>query len=147
MQNNNDNNDFNSISSYEVVYDRYGKKHKIFSVRFKDVQTVTKFTEKYNSDCYSIYLLAPVMDEDGNVEERNGETNYDNGFYDDLMEIIELALDGRETREQINEWLDMAVAKKIVETFLGISSFKKKATAIKELIGEMSSQALFKTQA
>ena len=33
--------DTNTISMYETVVDRYNKKHKVFSVRFKDMQIVT----------------------------------------------------------------------------------------------------------
>lgn len=117
----------NTISLYEVIKDRNNKKHKIYSVRFKDLQTVISFTEKYSPDYFGSYLLAPVVDEDGNVvRDKDGNIDYNNGFYDDLLEVIELALDGKESREQIDEWLDMAIAKEIVLTFLGLSQFKKK---------------------
>ena len=117
----------NTISMYEVIKDRNNKKHKIFSVRFKDLQTVVSFTEKYSPDYFGSYALAPVVDEDGEiVKDANGNIDYNNGFVDDLMEIVELALDGKETREQIDEWLDLKLAREIVLTFLGLSQFKKK---------------------
>lgn len=140
--------DDNVLSTYEVVADRYGKKHKVFSVRFKDVKTVTKFTESYSPELFPAYLLAPVLDEDGKPElDKDGHIVYDNGFYDDLMEVIELALDGRETREQIDEWLDMATAQEVVEKFLGLSQFKKKLNQAAMLNGAISSQASSATQA
>ena len=140
--------DSNVLSTYEVVVDRYGKKHKVFSVRFKDVKTVTKFTESYSFDMFPAYLLAPVLDEDGKPEvDKDGHIVYDNGFYDDLMEVIELALDGRETREQIDEWLDMATAQEIVDKFLGLSQFKKKLNQVAMLNGAISSQVSSATQA
>lgn len=143
-----ENSDFNSLSLYKTVQDRYGKKHKVFSVRFKDVQTITLFTSKYSIEYFPIYLLSPVLDDDGNLEkDKEGNYNYNNGFYDDLLEIIELALDGRETKKEISEWLDMNLAKEIVAEFLGMSQFKKKITGIEELIGEISSQVSSKTQA
>lgn len=117
----------NTISMYETVIDRNNKKHKVFSVRFKDLQIVTSFTEKYNPDFLTMYLLAPVS-EDGEVaRDKDGNIDYNNGFKDDLLEIIECALDYRESREQIEEWLDMAIAKEIINTFLGMSQFKKKS--------------------
>lgn len=117
----------NTIALYETVTDRHNKKHKVFSVRFKDLQTVTSFTEKYNPDCFGEYMLAPVIDDDGNVEiDSEGNINYDNGFHDDLMEIVLLALDNRETREQVEEWLDLVLAREIIMKFLGLSQFKKK---------------------
>lgn len=140
--------DENVLSTYEVVVDRYGKKHKVYSVRFKDVKTVTKFTENYSPDLFVTYLLAPVLDDDGKPEtDKDGHIVYDNGFYDDLMEVIELALDGRETREQIDEWLDMATAQEIVDKFLGLSQFKKKLNQVAMLNGAISSQVLSATQA
>ena len=75
-----------------------------------------------------MYLMAPVLDEDsGEVQKtKDGSIVYNNGFYDDLMEIVTLALDDRETSEEISEWLDMAIAKDIVLKFLGLSTMKKK---------------------
>jgi hypothetical protein len=140
--------DENVLSTYEVVVDRYGKKHKVYSVRFKDVKTVTKFTENYSPDLFTTYLLAPVLDDDGKPEtDKDGHIVYDNGFYDDLMEVIELALDGRETKEQIDEWLDMATAQVIVDKFLGLSQFKKKLNQIATLNGGTSLPALSATLA
>lgn len=140
--------DENVLSVYETVVDRYGKKHKVFSVRFKDVKTVTKFTESYSPELFPAYLLAPVLDEDGKPEvDKDGHIVYDNGFYDDLMEVIELALDGRETKDQIDAWLDMSTAQEIVEKFLGLSQFKKKLNQVATLNGVISSQASSATQA
>ena len=140
--------DSNVLSTYEVVVDRYGKKHKVFSVRFRDVKTVTSFTEKYSPDLFPAYLLAPVLDEDGQPEvDKDGHIIYDNGFYDDLMELVEIALDGRESREQIDEWLDMATAQEVVEKFLGLSQFKKKLSPMVRASGETSLPASSATQA
>ena len=125
----NANNNVNTISMYETVTDRFNKKHKVFSVRFKDLQTVTSFTEKYSPDFFAEYMLAPVIDDDGNVEvDKDGNINYDNGFKEDLMEMVMLALDNRETQEQIEEWLDLVLAREIIMKFLGLSQFKKKLT-------------------
>lgn len=46
-----------------------------------------------------------------------------NGIY----EIIELALNYKETKEQILEWLDFKLIEEIIQIFLGLSQFKKKA--------------------
>ena len=122
-----ENNEENVVSVYRTVKDRYGKKHKIYSARFKDIQTVTDFTTKYDPESFALYAMAPVIDEDGEIEQTpDGKVNFDNGFVDDVLEIVELALDHRETKEQINEWLDLEVAKEIVLLLLGMSTFKKK---------------------
>ncbi|MBO6305872.1 MAG: hypothetical protein J6M55_00040 [Paludibacteraceae bacterium] len=120
-------NEENTLSVYRIVRDRYGKKHKVYSARFKDIQTVTDFTTKYDPGSFALYAMAPVIDDDGEVDVLpDGRVNFDNGFADDVMEIVELALDYRETREQINEWLDLETAAQIVELLLGLSTFKKK---------------------
>ena len=122
-----ENDNENVLSLYETVRDRNGKKHRIYSARFKDLQTITAFTEKYDPNAFGFYMRAPVIDDEGNVEhDADGNIDYGNGFIDDLMEIVELALDHRETREQIEEWLDIDIARYIITTFLGLSSFKKK---------------------
>ena len=122
-----ENDNENVLSLYETVRDRNGKKHRIYSARFKDLQTITAFTEKYDPNAFGFYMLAPVIDDEGNVEhDADGNIDYGTGFIDDLMEIVELALDHRETREQIEEWLDIDIARYIITTFLGLSSFKKK---------------------
>ena len=137
----------NTISMYETVLDRNNKKHKVFSVRFKDLQIVTSFTEKYNPDFLTMYLLAPVSEDGEVVKDKDGNIDYNNGFKDDLLEIIECALDYRESREQIEEWLDMAIAKEIINTFLGLSQFKKKAMERKRLKGETYLPPLSRTLA
>ncbi len=124
-----ENNEENVVSAYRTVRDRYGKKHKVYSARFKDIQTVTDFTTKYNPGSFAMYAFAPVMDDDGELETLpDGRVNFDNGFADDVMEIVEIALDHRETKEQINEWLDIETATQIVQLLLGLSTFKKKLT-------------------
>lgn len=120
-------NEENTLSVYRTVRDRYGKKHRVYSARFKDIQTVTDFTTKYDPQSFALYAMAPVVDEDGEVETlADGRVNFNNGFADDVLEIVELALDYRETKEQINEWLDIELAQEIVHLLLGMSTFKKK---------------------
>lgn len=122
-----ENSNDNVIGLYEIVRDRYGKKHKVYSAKFKDLHTIMNFTQHYSPDSFGLYMLAPVIDKDGEVDmDAEGNINYDNGFYDDLMEMIEMALDHRETREQIEEWLDVEVARNIIMVYLRVSQFKKK---------------------
>lgn len=132
--------DGNVIGLYEIVRDRYGKKHKVYSARFKDLHTIMNFTQHYSPDSFGLYMLAPVIDKDGEVDmDAEGNINYDNGFYDDLMEMIEMALDHREAREQIEEWLDIEVARNIIMVYLRVSQFKKNSplSLEKKPIGEI----------
>ena len=47
-------------------------------------------------------------------------------FMSGIYEIIEMALDYKETREEIKEWLDFNLITLIIQEFLGLSQFKKK---------------------
>lgn len=76
-----------------MVRDRYGKKHKVYSEWFKNIQTVNDFTTKYDSESFALYVMAPVIVEDGEVDMlMDGRVNFNNGFADDVLEIVELAL-------------------------------------------------------
>ena len=120
-------NEENTLTVYKTIKDRYGKKHRVYSARFKDMQTITEFTTKYSPMAFSLYALAPVLDGDGNPETtKDGKIRFDNGFVDDLLEMVDLALDHKESKEEIMEWLDIETAKEIVNLLLGLSSFKKK---------------------
>ena len=50
----------NVIGLYEIVRDRYGKKHKVYSAKFKDLHTIMNFTQHYSPDSFGLYMLAPV---------------------------------------------------------------------------------------
>lgn len=117
----------NTLSCYQVIVDRKGKKHRVYSARFKDLQTITDFTTKYEPGHLDMYALAPVLDDNGELMfDNNGNIIFDNGFQNDLFEIIEIALDHRETREEIEQWLDFVLAEEIITMLLSLSSFKKK---------------------
>ena len=118
-----------SFSCYETVKDRNGKKHKIYSVMVNDRFTVAKFMETYNPDLLFMRFIQPVIDSDGIEEiDANGDPVYDSEPVDDLLEIIDLALDKRESREEILKWLDIDTANEIIFRFARMSQLKKKLT-------------------
>lgn len=127
MDEKNKNEQENTLSCYSIITDRKGKKHRIYSARFKDLQTITDFTTKYEPGHLDMYALAPVLDDDGQLMyDDDGNIVFDTGFQDDLFEIIGIALDHRETREEIEQWLDFVLAEEIIVMLLNLSSFKKK---------------------
>ena len=64
----------------------------------------------------------PKQNENGQVMYMYQNDSFMNGIY----EVIELALNYKETKEQILEWLDFKLIEEIITIFLGLSQFKKK---------------------
>lgn len=54
-------NEENTLSVYRTVRDRYGKKHRGYSARFKDILKVTDFTTKYDPQSFALYAMYPVL--------------------------------------------------------------------------------------
>jgi hypothetical protein len=115
------------------VKDRYGKKHRIYSVMVNDRMTVIRFLENYNLEAIDFYFMRPLYEDDGVTIERDTDGNiiYDDEPIDDFMEIVELALDKRETREQINKWIDRDLIYEIIMKFTKMSEYKKKVMLAK----------------
>lgn len=114
---------------YEVVKDRSGKKHKVYSVMIKDRMVLSRFLETYNPDTLFLRLMQPKLDID-DIPERDADNNivYDDEPVNELVEIIALALDGKESTTQINQWLDLDIANEIIAVTTRLSQFKKKVT-------------------
>ena len=115
---------------YEEVKDREGKIHRVYSCKLKDLAKLTTFTTKYNPMFLQVQALDPWLDEKGNKKtDKDGNLMfmYQNPeFMDGIYEIIELALNNAETKEQIQEWIDFNLITEIIQIFLGLSQFKKK---------------------
>ena len=95
---------------YEEVKDREGKIHRVYSCNLKDLAKLTTFRTKYNPMFLQVQALDPWLDEKGNKKtDKDGNLMfmYQNPeFMDGIYEIIELALNNAETKEQIQEWID-----------------------------------------
>lgn len=115
---------------YKEITDREGKKHKIYSCKIKDLNKLVDFTSKYNPVYLQIQALELWVDDNGEPkldENKKPMYMYQNpSFIDGIYEIIEMALDFKETREEIKEWLDFNLITLIIKEFLGLSQFKKK---------------------
>lgn len=118
-----------SFTAFEIITDRNGKEHKIYSamMAWKDDlrHLATKFSDmNIFSNFFNVKIEdgQPVFGEDGFPE-------YDDTAFDAILEIIYLALNKKETKEQIMEWLDIKLTREIYEIFCDISGYKKKQTA------------------
>lgn len=114
----------------EKVVDRDGKYHEIYSCKLKDLNKLTEFTSKYNPMYLQVQMLDIWYDDNGEPKQNeNGQVMYmyqNDSFMNGIYEVIELALNYKETKEQILEWLDFKLIEEIITIFLGLSQFKKK---------------------
>lgn len=123
-------NNNNIFKIYEEVKDRNGKIHRVYSCKLKDLAKLTNFTTKYNPTNLQLIALLPWLDEKGNPKvDKDGNILFmhqNPEFIDGIFEILEMALNGEETKEQIEQWADFKLIVYIIDTFLGLSQFKKK---------------------
>lgn len=120
---------------YEIVKDRNGKKHKVYSALYKDRKTIAKFASTYNpeEDTLVFRMLVPKLDEEGiPMRDNSGNYIYDDEPVEELLEIIEMALDHKEPREEILEWLDLDTANRIILSYVKQSNFQKKKKSSQE---------------
>ena len=118
------------LGYYETIKDRTGKMHRIYSCKLKDLCKLKEFTTKYNPIYLQIQALEPWLDEEGKPKLDKDNTPllmFQNPeFMDGIYEVVLMALDYKETKEEITEWLDFNLLIEIIQIFLGISQFKKK---------------------
>lgn len=125
-----ENKDNSIFKIYEEVKDRDGKVHRVYSCKLKDLSKLTAFTTKYNPTNLQLIALLPWLDDKGNPKtDKDGNVLFmhqNPEFMDAIFEIIGLALNKEETREQIEVWIDFSLVVRIIDIFLGLSQFKKK---------------------
>ncbi len=119
------------FKAFEVIVDRYGKEHKIFPALLKDFAEIRHLTMKFNDQAMLANILQPKFEEDGTlVKTEDGDIEYDNSAIEAMLEIIVMALNGKESREQIDKWLDFKIARRIIEIYYDISHLKKNEVTI-----------------
>lgn len=115
---------------YSEVIDREGNSHKVYSCKLKDLNKLVKFTMAYNPLYLQIQALEPWLDEKGEQkldEKKEPMFMFQNPtFMNGIFEVLEMALDYKETRKEIEEWIDFKLINEIIQEFLGLSQFKKK---------------------
>ena len=98
--------------------------------KFIVLNKLTEFTSKYNPMYLQVQMLDIWYEDNGEPKQNeNGQVMYmyqNDSFMNGIYEVIELALNYKETKEQILEWLDFKLIEEIITIFLGLSQFKKK---------------------
>lgn len=113
----------------ETVVDYDGNKHKVYPTPWGYVQDVAQLMAKLNIDFpFVSFLSADVDIEDGlPIVKRldNGSISYGQEVKDEIVSVIEIGLRFKETKQEIEQWLDTGLAQQILEIMVGISQIKK----------------------
>ncbi|WP_371380742.1 hypothetical protein [Sporomusa aerivorans] len=117
----------NKYTHSVLIYDADNKKHKVYPVPLLYIQEVAQFLSKINPDfLFSNFMIAET-DEYGTLERaEDGKLIYGITFTEELLEIVEIALRFKESKEDIRKWLDIGVTQEIVQVLIGLSQVKKK---------------------
>ena len=121
----------NLYAQSEIIYDYNGKKHRVYPCPIKHLNEVTSYLSTVNVDFPFGSFMVPEYDQEGAVlrNEANGRLVYGITACNELLDVMEIAVRFEETREEIEEWLDVALAQEIIETLIGFSQVKKKKEA------------------
>ena len=97
------------LTSGSVIVDRFGVEHKVHSVLLKDMKKLRELLPKIDP----IVTVNNVLDTDD-----SGEPDF--SAYKALLEIIKMTLDEKQSKCQIEKWLDAEIARKIVKVALDL---------------------------
>ena len=105
------------FTAYEDVECRDGR---IYPAKLKHKDQIRKLTPLFND----FAIIDNIFSFDTTAE--NGGVDYTDTAWNAMLDILVLAFDEKYKREQIEEFLDLALARRGFEVFYDISSFKKK---------------------
>ena len=122
----------------ETVVDFDGKKHKVYPTPWEYTQNVSYLLSKLNIDFpFNSLMINDIEISDGITGIKrldNGHISYGQEIKDEIIEVIEIGLRFKETKEQIKKWMDIGLAKEIIEIMIGLSQIKKKTEQMKNQI-------------
>lgn len=102
------------FTSYTDVVCRDGIERRVYPAKLKYKDKLRDLTTKFN-DTYII----------GNLFSFDADGKQNTEAWDSMMEVLELAFDGKYTKDEIEDFLDLGLARKVFEIFYDISSLKK----------------------
>lgn len=117
----------------EKIKDFNGRTHVVYPCPIRNIEDVSSFLAKVNPDyVFGAFMIAETDNEGVVIRNDDGKLIYGRTAVNELLDIVEIALRHKETREQIKEWLDVCLAQEIIEAFIGLSQVKKKKAAMME---------------
>ena len=107
------------FTTYEEIVCRDGKKRRVYPAKLKYKDKIRELSPKFNDQFIAL-----------NVLELDDNDNYTDEAWDAMLEVLILAFDEKYTKEEIVDFLDLAIVPKVFEIFYGISSLKKKTATV-----------------
>lgn len=108
------------FTAYEDVECRDGVTRRIYPARLKHKDQIRKLTPLFND--FAIIDNIFSLDTEG----ENSGLDYTDTAWNAMLEILVLAFDERYSKEEIEGFLDLALARQVFAVFYDISSLKKK---------------------
>ena len=103
------------FTTYEDILCRDGVKRRVYPARLKDKDKIRELSPKFN-DMLVVYNILDLDD--------GGE--YTDEAWDAMMDVLVMAFDGKYSKDEILEFLDVSLVTRVFEIFYGLSSLKKK---------------------
>lgn len=107
------------FTAYEDIMCRDGVKRRVYPAKLKYKDKIRELSPKFND-----VLIAE------NILDINADGEYTDEAWDAMLEVLVMAFDGKYTKEQIEDFLDVSQAVTVFETFYGISNLKKKRATL-----------------
>ena len=102
------------FTSYTEIVCRDGIERRIYPAKLKYKDKLRDLTTKFN-DTFII----------GNLFSFDSDGKQNTEAWDAMMDVLELAFDKKFTKTEIEDFLDLSLARKVFEVFYDISSLKK----------------------
>ena len=103
------------FTTYEEILCRDGKKRRVYPAKLKYKDKIRELSPKFNDMFVAENMLSI-----------NSDDNYTDEAWDAMLEVLVLAFDEKYTKEEIEEFIDVAQVTQVFEIFYGISNLKKK---------------------
>jgi hypothetical protein len=103
------------FTSYADIICRDGVKRRVYPAKLKYKDIIRDLSQKFDD---TVII--------SNVYDFNGDSKDNHVAWDAMMEVLYIAFDKKFTKEEIEDFLDLALARQVFEIFYDISSFKKK---------------------
>lgn len=115
-------------TAFEVIEDRNGNEHFIYAAMLDWKDKIRYFMKKLDHpDILAYDILKPKVNHDGSISR-----TYSDEGYEAILEMIYLAVNKKETKEEIRRWLDLRTARQIIDVFLDVSHYKRTGSSEQE---------------
>jgi hypothetical protein len=114
------------LEKQPVYIDKNGNEHPIYPMVLGDYRKVERWFSKINREYLYFNLPTPKLDKKNNVilDKKTKQPIMDYTAYNSMMSLFELAL--RESKEEIEKWVDLNNGVHILDEYTQLSGLKKK---------------------